>query len=166
MIGFHGFVSSKNVLLIGSRSTDQKYAGLHMNATKRRKTYLLVYQPLTTSETTHLLGTGRMQNPFMQSTPAMERKRMRLMRFVYSLIIATLTVCATLTAANAGQFRSPARIWVKIEAHPDETRWEACRRVFRHEVYRVRKGPGNLMLCYVEYDNAYGYGIWRFYPKQ
>ena len=56
-------------------------------------------------------------------------------------------------------------MWVKIEAHPGETRWGACKRVFRYGVYRVRKGPDNVMLCYVDYDRAYGFATWRFYQQ-
>ncbi len=77
------------------------------------------------------------------------------MNFCKVLAAGAAVACLISADANAEPFLSPARIWVKIEAMPGETRWEACRRVFRHEVYRVRKGPGNVMLCYVDYDTAY-----------
>ena len=82
-----------------------------------------------------------------------------------ALTAAAAALCLMSTVAEASEFRSPTRMWVKIEAHPGETRWGACKRVFRYGVYRARKGPDNVMLCYVDYDRAYGFATWRFYRQ-
>ena len=77
------------------------------------------------------------------------------MKFLNVLVLATVANCVVSTAANAGEFRARTQVWVKIQAKPGEARWAACRRVFKHEVFRVRRGPGNTMWCYVDYHRAY-----------
>lgn len=75
------------------------------------------------------------------------------MKFLMAaIIIASLGMLAA--TAGADEFRAHTRIWVKVLAEPHESRWEACRRVFRHEVYAVRKGPGDIMWCWVESSRA------------
>ncbi len=83
---------------------------------------------------------------------------MGFIKFFRVLAIATTTLFVVCNAADAGEFRDPTPVWVKIKAEPGEARWHACRRVYQHDVFRVRRGPGNTMWCYVEYSRAYDYG--------
>ncbi len=88
------------------------------------------------------------------------------MKQLNALVIATATLFAIPAAADAQEFRSQTRVWVKIKAKPGEGRWQACRRVFRHDVYQVRRGPGDTMWCNVEHHHLFDYGgqlipLWR-----
>jgi hypothetical protein len=47
-------------------------------------------------------------------------------------------------------------IWVTIHAYPGEGLWEACRRVYRRDVYKVRGGPDvGLVQCDVDHSRIY-----------
>ncbi|MEO9877363.1 MAG: hypothetical protein ABJM26_10160 [Anderseniella sp.] len=59
----------------------------------------------------------------------------------------------TTTTATAGSFRDSGRtaIWVYIRAFPGEDVWESCRRVYRRDVYQVRRGGGpREARCYID----------------
>ena len=68
------------------------------------------------------------------------------MNFLNALVIVTVAVCVVATATNAGTFRAPTLIWVKIKTEPGEARWHACRRVYQRDVYHVRRGPGSVLI--------------------
>ncbi len=78
-----------------------------------------------------------------------------------ALVIATMAVFAVSSFANAATFRRGGDltlIWVKIKAKPGEARWAACRRVYQRDVYKVRRGRGNTMWCYIDHSRIYDYG--------
>ena len=75
------------------------------------------------------------------------------MKFLMTVIVAGCLRMLAVTA-DADEFRAHTRIWVKVLAEPHESRWEACRRAFRQDVYAVRKGAGDIMWCWVESSRA------------
>ena len=69
-----------------------------------------------------------------------------------------MMMLVTGVAKAAGDFFGPQRIWVKVAAKPHESRWQACRRVYKSSVYRVRGGSGNIVHCWVDHSQANRYG--------
>lgn len=69
--------------------------------------------------------------------------------------------------ASAGSFSSNAgrtALWVYIRKHPDEGIWEACRRVYRRDVYQVRGAGPRKARCFIdasEASNPRGYNTSR-----
>ena len=65
----------------------------------------------------------------------------------------TALTAGTTTTATAGSFRDAGRtaVWVYIRAFPGEDVWESCRRVYRRDVYQVRRGGGpREARCYID----------------
>lgn len=61
---------------------------------------------------------------------------------------------STATTATAGSFSNDAgrtAIWVYVRALRGEDIWETCRRIYRRDVYQVRRGggPGEAR-CYID----------------
>ncbi len=82
------------------------------------------------------------------------------MKFVNALIIATAVLFVVSTAAKArtlGKGDGSTRVWVKIKTTPGEEHWEACRRVFQHDVHQVRRGSVNTMWCNIVSHRLYDY---------
>lgn len=70
--------------------------------------------------------------------------------FAAAAITAGVTVTQT---ADAGMFSGDAgrtAVWVYIRKSPDEGIWEACRRVYRRDVYQVRGAGPRKARCYVD----------------
>lgn len=77
-----------------------------------------------------------------------------------SLFLAGITCAigvAALTggpsAASAGSFKGGAgrtAIWVYVRALPGEDVWETCRRVYRRDVYQVRRGGPGEARCFID----------------
>ena len=71
------------------------------------------------------------------------------------------------TPAQAGLYRGDAgrtASWVYIRKLPSEGIWEACRRVYRRDVYQVRGAGERRARCYVdasEVGNPAGYNTLR-----
>ncbi|WP_337659909.1 hypothetical protein [Anderseniella sp. Alg231-50] len=68
--------------------------------------------------------------------------------------IAFTALPGTSTPAQAGSFSNDAgrtAIWVYVRAFRGEDVWETCRRVYRRDVYQVRRGggPGEAR-CYID----------------
>ena len=64
--------------------------------------------------------------------------------------------------ANAGSFPGNdsdlTLIWVTIKAHPGEGLWQACRRVYQRDVYKVRGSYGHNVRCKIDHSRVYDYG--------
>ena len=43
-------------------------------------------------------------------------------------------------------------MWVTIEAYPGESRWEACRRVYQRDVYKVRGAGFGFVRCNIDHS--------------
>jgi hypothetical protein len=70
--------------------------------------------------------------------------------FAAAVIAAGVTVTQT---AHAGMFSGDAgrtAVWVYIRKSPDEGIWEACRRVYRRDVYQVRGAGPRKARCFVD----------------
>ena len=70
--------------------------------------------------------------------------------FAVTLLAAGMTATQT---ADAGMFSGDAgrtAVWVYIRKSPSEGIWEACRRVYRREVYQVRGAGPRKARCYVD----------------
>ena len=68
-----------------------------------------------------------------------------------SIGLAGLT--AGTPAATAGSFKGGAgrtAIWVYVRALPGEDVWETCRRVYRRDVYQVRRGGPGEARCFID----------------
>lgn len=81
---------------------------------------------------------------------------------------AVLTAATPFSApADAGSYHGPAgrtAVWVYIRKAPDEDIWEACRRVYRRDVYQVRGAGPRRARCFVdasEVGNPQGYNTTR-----
>ncbi len=77
-------------------------------------------------------------------------------------IAASITAAAfsaATTTANAGSLNDNAvtAIWVSIDSYPDEGLWEACRRVYQHDVYQVRHGQHGQVRCKIDHSRIYDY---------
>ena len=59
---------------------------------------------------------------------------------VLTAMTAAIAITAANSSASAGNFRSLTTIWVTVHAYPGEGLWEACRRVYQHDVFKVRGG--------------------------
>lgn len=68
-------------------------------------------------------------------------------------------LAATTTNASAGSFndRGLTAVWVSIHSHPSEGLWEACRRVYQHDVYQVRHGKYGQVRCKIDHSRIYDY---------
>lgn len=76
-----------------------------------------------------------------------------------SLAIALAFACSAMIS-NAGAQTyfdndGPVLIWVTIKAYSDEGPWQACRRVYRRDVFQVARGPGNKVRCRVDHSRIY-----------
>jgi hypothetical protein len=63
--------------------------------------------------------------------------------------------------AEAGFWRDNERrvgIWMFVRKAPDEELWEACRRVYGRDVYRVRGAGPRKARCYVDSSQIYNPG--------
>ena len=71
--------------------------------------------------------------------------------FGATVLAASMTVTRT---ADAGMFSGGdagrTAVWVYIRKSPDEGIWEACRRVYRRDVYQVRGAGPRKARCYVD----------------
>lgn len=59
--------------------------------------------------------------------------------------------------ASAGMFSGNGgrtAIWVYIRKHPNEGIWEACRRVYRRDVYQVRGAGTRKARCFIDASEA------------
>jgi hypothetical protein len=71
-------------------------------------------------------------------------------------LFATILLAAGMTGtqtADAGMFSGDAgrtAVWVYIRKSPNEGIWEACRRVYRRDVYQVRGAGPRKARCYVD----------------
>ncbi len=77
---------------------------------------------------------------------------------ILTALAAAITFSAASSAANAGSFRGDGvtTIWVTIKAEPYEGLWQACRRVYQHDVYKVRGGPDvGLVRCNIDHSRIY-----------
>lgn len=83
------------------------------------------------------------------------------MRLLTAVVMIVLAFCALSVGTKADTFRRGdglTLIWVKIRAKPGEGLWEACRRVYRHDVYQVRRGRGATVWCNIDHSRLYGAG--------
>ena len=76
-------------------------------------------------------------------------------------VLAAMTAAIAITAANstasASKFRDLTTIWVTVHAYPGEGLWEACRRVYQHDVYKVRGGHDiDLVRCEIDHSRING----------
>ncbi len=96
------------------------------------------------------------------------------MHFIGRLAMPALFTAAVMAAgltdtrpASAGSYSGNAgrtAIWVYIRKQPDEGIWEACRRVYRRDVYQVRGAGRRKARCFVdasEASNPRGYNTSR-----
>ncbi len=77
-----------------------------------------------------------------------------------SLVLAGITcavgVAALISgpsAAGAGSFKGGAgrtAVWVYVRALRGEDVWETCRRVYRRDVYQVRRGGPGEARCFID----------------
>ncbi len=91
----------------------------------------------------------------------------------YLTMPALLTAAAIVTGvtatrtASAGMFAGDSgltALWVYIRKSPDEGIWEACRRVYRRDVYQVRGAGPRKARCFIdssEASNPQGYNTSR-----
>lgn len=78
-----------------------------------------------------------------------------------TLLIVMPAVCALTVGVKAEPFRQGdglTLVWVTIRAKPNEGLWEACRRVYQHDVYQVRRGPGLAVRCNIDHSRLYEFG--------
>ena len=57
------------------------------------------------------------------------------------------------STASAGSFKGGAgrtAVWVYVRALPGEGIWETCRRVYRRDVYQVRRGGPGEARCFID----------------
>jgi len=85
--------------------------------------------------------------------------------FTAAVLAAGVTVPQT---AHAGMFAGGdagrTAVWVYIRKSPDEGIWEACRRVYRRDVYQVRGAGPRKARCFVdasEVSNPRGFNTSR-----
>ena len=86
------------------------------------------------------------------------------MHGIRHLVIPTLTALAIgatgltdVRTAKAGVFSGNGgrtAIWVYIRKSPNEGIWEACRRVYRRDVYQVRGAGPRKARCYIDASEA------------
>jgi hypothetical protein len=69
-------------------------------------------------------------------------------------IVASLHVTRTADAGLIGGDGGRTAIWVYIRKSPDEGVWEACRRVYRRDVYQVRGAGPRKARCLVDASEA------------
>jgi hypothetical protein len=74
--------------------------------------------------------------------------------------IAASALTADAERANATEFndRSLTAVWVNIKAFRGEGLWQACRRVYQHDVYQVRHGEFGQVRCKIDHSRIYDYG--------
>lgn len=95
-----------------------------------------------------------------------------LSRFALSALAVAAGAAVTLSAVpasetQAGTIRGNAgrtAVWVYIRKHPDEGIWEACRRVYRRDVYQVRGAGPRRARCFIdasEVGNPQGFNTRR-----
>ncbi len=79
---------------------------------------------------------------------------------VVAAMAAAITITVAANTANAGSIRGGnglTTIWVTIEAYPGEGLWEACRRVYQRDVFKVRGGPDiGLVRCEIDHSRING----------
>ena len=72
------------------------------------------------------------------------------------LTVAAAAVAAGISAnaANATYYTGNGLtpIWVTIEAHPGENRWQACRRRYQRDVYKVRGAGYPFVRCNIDHS--------------
>jgi hypothetical protein len=69
-------------------------------------------------------------------------------------ILASLYDTRTAHAGLIGGDGGRTAIWVYIRKSPDEGIWEACRRVYRRDVYQVRGAGPRKARCLVDASEA------------
>ena len=52
----------------------------------------------------------------------------------------------------------PTLVWVTIKSLPGEGLWQACRRVYQHDVYVVLGARGSKVRCQIDHSRIYDYG--------
>ena len=107
---------------------------------------------------------GTLRDPariMADNTNTTERNGADMTTIKNSLALAGMAGAITLAAmtggtstASAGTFSNDAgrtAIWVYVRALRGEDVWETCRRVYRYDVYQVRRGggPGEAR-CYID----------------
>jgi hypothetical protein len=84
----------------------------------------------------------------------------------HALCIATAILGTVLIspAASASIFTDggATRVWVTIKAAPGEGRWEACRRVYQRDVYRVRRKSPRRVRCYIDHSRLFDGSEYRY----
>jgi hypothetical protein len=95
------------------------------------------------------------------NTNTIERNGADMTTITNSLALAGIAGAITFAAltaatpmASAGSYSSDAgrtAVWVYVRAFRGEDVWETCRRVYRRDVYQVRRGggPGEAR-CYID----------------
>ena len=83
------------------------------------------------------------------------------LRYIALLVLATASVFGTETMvaqrAEAGSYfgvGGRTALWVYIRKHPNEGIWEACRRVYRRDVYQVRGAGPTKARCFIDASEA------------
>ncbi|MDH3742244.1 MAG: hypothetical protein OER56_11670 [Hyphomicrobiales bacterium] len=76
---------------------------------------------------------------------------------VLAAMAAAIAITAATNTASAGNYRGVTTIWVSVHAYPGEGLWEACRRVYQHDVYKVRGGYGiDEVRCEIDHSRIGG----------
>ena len=78
---------------------------------------------------------------------------------VLAAMAAAITLTATTNTATASSFRGDGAttIWVTVHAYPGEGLWQACRRVYQHDVFKVRGGHDiDLVRCEIDHSRING----------
>ncbi len=78
-----------------------------------------------------------------------------------AVALAVAAMTAAPLPAEAGYWRDNERrvgIWMFVRKAPDEELWEACRRVYGRDVYRVRGAGPRKARCYVDSSQIYNPG--------
>jgi hypothetical protein len=73
-----------------------------------------------------------------------------------STFVFSLSAMVSLQAEAGSYFGGGGRtaLWVYIRKHPNEGIWEACRRVYRRDVYQVRGAGRTKARCFVDASEA------------
>ncbi len=85
------------------------------------------------------------------------------------LAIATLAATTATAPAEAGFWHRDnqrSAIWMYVDKRPGEDVWQACRRVYRRDVFQVRNAGPRRARCYVDssqMNNPGGY--YRSYQR-
>ena len=74
--------------------------------------------------------------------------------FATAVFATTLTDTRPTSAGMFGNNAGRTAIWVYIRKSPREGIWEACRRVYRRDVYQVRGAGPRKARCFIDASEA------------